>query len=69
MKVLAVTNMWPTEADRACGVFVRERYNQPLAVATLIVYCGLCVLILAPEIRRGLFDRLSLPGGERRAGA
>ena len=33
-------------------------YRWPLAAAFLVVYCIACVLILAPEIRRGLFDRL-----------
>ena len=39
-------------------VFVKIRYRFPLALAVLVVYCGLCVLILAPEVRRGLFDML-----------
>ena len=39
-------------------IFVREMYRWPLAAAFLVVYCLSCILILAPEIRRGLFDRL-----------
>jgi len=39
-------------------IFVREMYRWPLAAAFLVVYCLACILILAPEIRRGLFDRL-----------
>jgi poly-gamma-glutamate system protein len=39
-------------------IFVRTMYRLPLVLAVLAVYCGLCVLILAPELRRGLFDRL-----------
>ncbi len=39
-------------------VFVRTMYRLPLVLAVLILYCGLCVLVLAPEVRRGLFDRL-----------
>jgi poly-gamma-glutamate system protein len=41
-------------------IFVRTMYRFPLALAVLVGYCGLCVLVLAPEIRRGLFD--ILPG-------
>ncbi len=44
-------------------IFVRDMYRWPLAAAFLIIYCLACVLILAPEIRRGLFDRL----GRRRS--
>jgi hypothetical protein len=40
-------------------VFVRESYRMTLAVIFLVVYCSACVLILAPELRRGLFDRWS----------
>ena len=39
-------------------VFLREMYRWPLAAAFLVVYCLACILILAPEIRRGMFDRL-----------
>jgi len=39
-------------------VFVKQMYRLPLVAAVLIVYCSLCVMILAPELRRGLFDRL-----------
>lgn len=40
-------------------IFVRDMYRWPLAASFLVVYCLACVLILAPELRRGLFDRLS----------
>lgn len=43
-------------------IFIREMYRWPLAAAFLVIYCAACVLILAPEIRRGIFDRL----GKRR---
>ncbi len=39
-------------------IFIRDMYRWPLAAAFLVVYCLACVLILAPEVRRGLFDRL-----------
>jgi poly-gamma-glutamate system protein len=39
-------------------IFVKEMYRWPLAAAFLVIYCLACTLILAPEIRRGLFDRL-----------
>ena len=39
-------------------IFVRPMYRLPVAAAVLLGYCLACVLILAPEIRRGLFDRL-----------
>ncbi|HPD72819.1 MAG TPA: poly-gamma-glutamate system protein [Candidatus Krumholzibacteria bacterium] len=39
-------------------IFVRQMYRFPLTLAVLIGYCGLCVMILAPELRRGLFDWL-----------
>ena len=39
-------------------IFVRTMYRFPLAAAILAVYCLLCMLVLAPEIRHGLFDRL-----------
>jgi len=45
-------------------IFEREMYRWPLAAAFLVIYCLTCVLVLAPEIRRGLFDRL----GRRSAG-
>jgi hypothetical protein len=41
------------------GIFVRESYRLPLALALLVIYCATCVLILAPELHRGLFDRKS----------
>ncbi len=40
-------------------IFVRTMYRLPLAVGMLVFYCALCVLVLAPEIRQGLFDRLT----------
>jgi poly-gamma-glutamate system protein len=40
-------------------IFVRTMYRLPLAMAMLAVYCLLCVLVLAPEIRQGIFDRLT----------
>ncbi len=39
-------------------IFVRDMYRWPLAALFLVIYCLACVLILAPEIRRGLFSRL-----------
>jgi len=39
-------------------IFVRTMYRLPLVLGVLVLYCSLCVLILAPEIRRGLFDRI-----------
>lgn len=47
-------------------IFIKEMYRWPLAAAFLVIYCLGCVLILAPEIRRGLFDRL---GRKRSTGA
>ncbi|MCB1184307.1 poly-gamma-glutamate system protein [bacterium] len=40
-------------------IFVREMYRWPLAAGFLVLYGLACVLILAPEVRRGLFDRLT----------
>jgi poly-gamma-glutamate system protein len=40
-------------------IFVRRNYSLPIAAVVLLGYCALCGLILAPEIRRGIFDRLS----------
>jgi poly-gamma-glutamate system protein len=49
----------PGEGD----IFTRQMYRLPLAIAALLVYCLVLVLTLAPEIRQGLFDRLTrLPG-------
>ena|GEM_PF-106007 len=45
----------PGEGD----IFVKQMYRFPLAAAALFVYCLACVLILAPEIRAGLFDRIT----------
>ena len=39
-------------------IFVQTEYRFPLAAAVFVVYCLLCVLILAPEVHRGIFDRL-----------
>jgi len=39
-------------------IFMRSMYRLPLAMGILAVYCLLCVFILAPEIRHGLFDKL-----------
>lgn len=46
-------------------IFVRTMYRFPVAAAVLVIYSLLCVLVLAPEIRQGLFDRLT----RRRPGA
>ncbi|MFH1841879.1 MAG: poly-gamma-glutamate system protein [bacterium] len=43
----------PGEGD----IFVKQMYRLPLAAGLLVLYCGLCGLILAPEIRHGLFDQ------------
>lgn len=40
-------------------IFVRESYRLALAAPLLVLYCAICVLVLAPELRRGLFDRWS----------
>ena len=40
-------------------IFMRQMYRLPLALAALLGYCLLCVFILAPEIRQGLFDKLT----------
>ena len=45
----------PGEGDS----FVRESYRLALAAPLLVLYCAICVLVLAPELRRGLFDRWS----------
>ncbi len=39
-------------------IFVKTMYRFPVALIMLLVYCGLCVLILAPEVSRGLFDKI-----------
>ena len=39
-------------------IFVKTMYRFPLALASLVFYCALCVLVLAPEVRRGIFDIL-----------
>ncbi len=38
-------------------IFVRDSYSLPLVYGLLVLYCGACVAVLAPEIRRGLFGR------------
>jgi len=38
-------------------IFIKEMYRLHLALIFLVIYCSLCTLILAPELRRGLFDR------------
>jgi poly-gamma-glutamate system protein len=40
------------------SIFVKEMYRFPLVAVVLALYCLLCVMVLAPELRRGLFDRL-----------
>ena len=40
-------------------VFVKESYRLALAAPFLVLYCAICVLVLAPELRRGIFDRWS----------
>ena len=42
----------PGEGD----IFIKEMYRLPLAAAIFVIYCTGCVLILAPELRRGIFD-------------
>lgn len=44
-------------------LFERQMYSLPLAAAMLVVYSLACVLILAPEVRAGLFDRLNRKPG------
>lgn len=51
-------------------LFEKEMYSFPLAAVMLLVYSLACVLILAPEIRAGLFDRLNRrPGAAAALGA
>ncbi|MCP4550119.1 MAG: poly-gamma-glutamate system protein [bacterium] len=40
-------------------IFVKHSYRLMLVVAFLVLYCLTCVLVLAPELRRGLFDKWS----------
>jgi poly-gamma-glutamate system protein len=40
-------------------VFVRESYRLPLAAVILVLYGGLCLAFLAPELRRGLLVRVN----------
>jgi poly-gamma-glutamate system protein len=53
----------PGEGD----IFEKEMYRLPLVVVVLVLYCLLCYLVLAPELRRGLFDWL--PGRRRYSAA
>ena len=39
--------------------YVRQSYRLELAIPFLVLYCATLVLVLAPEVRRGLFDRWS----------
>ena len=39
-------------------VFVKDSYRLSLAFLFFLVYSGLCVFVLAPEIRQGVFDRV-----------
>jgi len=39
--------------------FAKTTYNLSLAVVFLLTYCAVCVMVLAPEVHRGLFDRWS----------
>jgi hypothetical protein len=38
-------------------IFVKQMYRMPLAAGMLLAYCSLCGLVLAPELRRGIFDQ------------
>lgn len=51
----------PGEGD----IFVKDMYRFPLAAALLVLYAGLCVAILAPEVSRGLFDKIPRRPGPR----
>jgi len=48
-------------------IFEREMYRFPLAATAFVLYALACVLILAPEIRAGLFDRITRRRNGRRA--
>lgn len=50
-------------------IFEREMYRFPLAATVFVLYTLACVLILAPEIRGGLFDRLTRRRARRATGA
>lgn len=50
-------------------LFEKRMYSLPLATAMLLVYTLACVLILAPNIRAGLFDRLGRRPGAAVGGA
>lgn len=47
-------------------IFVKTMYRFWIALTALVIYSGLCVAILAPEVSRGLFDRW--PGRPEPAG-
>ncbi len=53
---LPVAPDWRPEPGEG-EIFVKTTYRLPLAAGILVLYCGICVLILAPELHRGLFDR------------
>ncbi len=40
-------------------IFMQDMYRLPLAFGIFVTYCLLCLLVLAPEIRHGLFDKLT----------
>lgn len=61
---LPVAPEWLPEPGEG-EIFVRDSYRLGWAAAILLVYCAVCVLILAPELRRGLFDRFTRPRPER----
>ncbi|MBK6735893.1 MAG: poly-gamma-glutamate system protein [bacterium] len=44
-------------------LFQKDMYSFPLATVMLLIYSLGCVLILAPEVRAGLFDRLNRKPG------
>ncbi len=48
-------------------IFEREMYSLPLAAVSLVLYCLVCLLVLAPEVRSGLFDRLTRRSAVRAA--
>lgn len=40
------------------GVFIKNSYRLSLAFLFFLLYSALCVFVLAPEIRQGVFDRV-----------
>ncbi len=40
------------------GVFIKNSYRLSLAFVFFLLYSALCVFVLAPEIRQGVFDRV-----------